>query len=88
MYLYSVWVGDTMRIEVTIDKTKKLPEGAIPALEVELLRRLHQNYEGCKLNIRRSSTDGLTVLGGADGDKKSIEQILQETWESADDWFY
>ena len=72
MYLYSVWVGDTMRIEVTIDKTKKLPEGAIPALEVELLRRLHQNYEGCKLNIRRSSTDGLTVLGGADGDKKSI----------------
>ncbi|MFK3698227.1 DinI-like family protein, partial [Serratia bockelmannii] len=46
-----------MRIEVTIDKTKKLPEGAIPALEVELLRRLHQNYEGCKLNIRRSSTD-------------------------------
>ncbi len=88
MYLYSVYVGDTMRIEVTIDKTKKLPEGAIPALEVELLRRLHQNYEGCKLNIRRSSTDGLTVLGGADGDKKRIEQILQETWESADDWFY
>lgn len=88
MYLYSAWVGDTMRIEVTIDKTKKLPEGAIPALEVELLRRLHQNYEGCKLNIRRSSTDGLTVLGGADGDKKRIEQILQETWESADDWFY
>jgi hypothetical protein len=43
-----------------------------------LLRRLHQNYEGCKLNIRRSSTDGLTVLGGADGDKKRIEQILQE----------
>ncbi|WP_251268598.1 DinI-like family protein, partial [Enterobacter hormaechei] len=23
-----------------------------------------------------------------DGDKKRIEQILQETWESADDWFY
>ncbi|WP_447331847.1 DinI family protein [Klebsiella grimontii] len=77
-----------MKIEVTIDKTKKLPEGAIPALEVELLRRLHQSYEGCKLNIRRSSTDGLTVLGGVDGDKKRIEQILQETWESADDWFY
>ncbi|ELX8408508.1 MULTISPECIES: DinI family protein [Klebsiella] len=77
-----------MKIEVTIDKTKKLPEGAIPALEVELLRRLHQNYESCKLNIRRSSTDGLTVLGGVDGDKKRIEQILQETWESADDWFY
>jgi len=77
-----------MKIEVTIDKTKKLPEGAIPALEVELLRRLHQNYEGCKLNISLSSTYWLTVLGGADGYKKRIEQILQETWESADDWFY
>ncbi|MCY3507539.1 DinI family protein [Klebsiella michiganensis] len=77
-----------MKIEVTIDKAKKLPEGAIPALEVELLRRLNQNFEGCKLNIRRSGTDGLTVLGGVDGDKKCIEKILQETWESADDWFF
>ncbi|EAQ8169241.1 DinI family protein, partial [Salmonella enterica subsp. enterica serovar Typhimurium] len=24
----------------------------------------------------------------ADGDKKRIQSILQETWESADDWFY
>ncbi|EAS8217479.1 TPA: DinI-like family protein, partial [Salmonella enterica subsp. enterica serovar Typhimurium] len=22
------------------------------------------------------------------GDKKRIQSILQETWESADDWFY
>lgn len=41
-----------------------------------------------KLTIRRTSNDGLSVLGGADGDKKRVEQILQETWESADDWFY
>ncbi|EAM7856490.1 DinI family protein, partial [Salmonella enterica] len=26
--------------------------------------------------------------GAADGDKKRIQSILQETWESADDWFY
>ncbi|MEZ2586195.1 DinI family protein [Kluyvera intermedia] len=77
-----------MRVEVTIDKSKKLPDGALPALEVELLRRINQSYEGCRLSIRRASTDGLSVLGGADGDKKCIEQILQETWESADDWFY
>ncbi|EJP2451485.1 DinI-like family protein, partial [Salmonella enterica] len=24
----------------------------------------------------------------ADGDKKRIQSILQETWESADYWFY
>ncbi|EAB2919015.1 DinI-like family protein, partial [Salmonella enterica] len=27
-------------------------------------------------------------VGAADGDKKRIQSILQETWESADDWFY
>ncbi|EEG4897196.1 DinI-like family protein, partial [Salmonella enterica subsp. enterica] len=26
--------------------------------------------------------------GATDGDKKRIQSILQETWESADDWFY
>ncbi len=31
-----------MKVEVTIDKHKKLPDGAIPALEQELLRRLSQ----------------------------------------------
>ncbi|EAA3705403.1 DinI-like family protein, partial [Salmonella enterica subsp. enterica serovar Newport] len=32
--------------------------------------------------------DSLTVFGGEKGDKKKVEEILQETWESADDWFY
>ncbi|SWR02013.1 DinI family protein [Klebsiella pneumoniae] len=68
-----------MKVEVTIDKHKKLPDGAIPALEQELLRRLSQSYDDCKLTIRRTSNDGLSVLGGADGDKKRVEQILQET---------
>ncbi|EKP5280295.1 DinI family protein [Salmonella enterica] len=77
-----------MRIELVISRTKQLPEGAVPALEKELLRRLSQTYDDCKLTIRRTSNDGLSVLGGADGDKKRVEQILQETWESADDWFY
>ncbi len=77
-----------MRVEVTIDKKKKLPDGAVPALEAELSRRLNQSYEDCRLTIRRTGSDGLSVIGGADGDKKRVEQILQETWESADDWFY
>ncbi len=59
----------------------------MPALEKELLRRLDQNFNNCSLVIRRASSDGLTVLGGMDGDKKRIEEILQDTWESADDWF-
>lgn len=77
-----------MRVEITIDRTKALPAGAEPALEVELKRRLSQKYQDCKLSIRRAGADGLIVLGGVSGDKETIEEILQETWESADDWFY
>ncbi|EKZ5664239.1 DinI family protein [Klebsiella aerogenes] len=77
-----------MKIELTIAKEKKLPTGAVPALEKELLRRLSKSYDDCQLRIRITNNDGLSVLGGADGDKKRVEQILQETWESADDWFY
>lgn len=63
-----------MKVEVTIDKHKKLPDGAIPALEQELLRRLSQSYDDYKLTIRRTSNDGLSVLGGADGDKNALSK--------------
>lgn len=74
-----------MKVELTIDRMKKLPEGALPALEAELLKRLNEKFTDCKLTIRRASTDGLTVFGG---DKKEVECRVQETWESADEWFY
>ncbi|EGI6559052.1 DinI family protein [Salmonella enterica] len=77
-----------MKIELTINKSKELPRGAIPALEKELLKRLQNQYENCNLTIRRGSQDGLSIVGAADGDKKRIQSILKETWESADDWFY
>ncbi|EBH1178048.1 DinI family protein [Salmonella enterica] len=77
-----------MKIELTINKSKELPRGAIPALEKELLKRLQSQYENCNLTIRRGSQDGLSIVGAADDDKKRIQSILQETWESADDWFY
>ncbi|WP_312990894.1 DinI-like family protein [Atlantibacter hermannii] len=74
-----------MKVEVTIERTKKLPDGALPALENELSKRLNKRFEGCKLTVRRASNDGLSVIGG---DKDEIANILQETWESADEWFY
>ncbi|WP_445336285.1 DinI-like family protein [Citrobacter koseri] len=77
-----------MKVELTIDRTKKLPDGAVPALEKELLKRLNNQYENCSLIVRRAGSDGLSVFGGDKDDKKKIEKILRETWESADDWFY
>ncbi|EKY3999074.1 DinI-like family protein [Enterobacter roggenkampii] len=77
-----------MKVELTIDRTKKLPNGAVPALEKELLKRLQNHFEDCSLVIRRAGSDGLSVYGGEREAKKTVEGILQETWESADDWFY
>ena len=68
-----------MIVEITFDRQKKLPDGAVPALEKELLRRLDQNFNNCSLVIRRASSDGLTVLGGMDGDKKRVEEILHDS---------
>ncbi|MEY8175995.1 DinI-like family protein [Enterobacter hormaechei] len=77
-----------MKVELTIDRTKKLPDGAVPALEKELLKRLDNRFDNCSLVVRRAGTDGLSVYGGAKEAKTTVEGILQETWESADDWFY
>ncbi|MBJ3052963.1 DinI-like family protein, partial [Salmonella enterica subsp. enterica serovar Mbandaka] len=52
-----------MKVELTIDRTKKLPDGAEAALEKELLKRLNNQYEDCSLVIRRAGSDGLNVYG-------------------------
>ena len=77
-----------MKVELTIDRTKELPEGAVPALERELLKRLQSQFEECSLIVRRAGSDKLSVYGGEKEAKKTVEEILQQTWESADDWFY
>ncbi|ELT0526146.1 TPA: DinI-like family protein [Citrobacter freundii] len=76
-----------MKVELTIDRMKELPKGAVPALEKELLNRLNDHYDNCRLTIRRAGSNGLSVFGGGKDDKKKIESILQDTWESADEWF-
>ena len=77
-----------MKVELTIDRTKELPEGAVPALERELLKRLQSQFDECCLIVRRAGSDGVSVYGGEKEAKKTVEEILQQTWESADDWFY
>ncbi|MDW5499667.1 DNA damage-inducible protein I [Pseudomonas lundensis] len=76
-----------MRVEVTIDKTKPLPSGAIEALTGELSKRINHQFPDTLVQVRYASANGLSVLGGLKTDKDLIADILQETWESADDWF-
>lgn len=76
-----------MRVEVTIDKTKQLPAGAVEAFKTEFEKRLTRAYPDAKLSVRRTGSDGMSVLGGSPDDREAIDLMLQETWESADDWF-
>lgn len=75
-----------MRVEVTIDKTRPLPAGAIEALTGELGKRVNRQFPDAVVQVRYAGANGLSVLGGAKP-TDLIEEILQETRESADEWF-
>ncbi|QIG32723.1 DNA damage-inducible protein I [Leclercia adecarboxylata] len=78
-----------MRIEVTIARTTALPAGALDALAGEFSRRINDSFperEGA-VTVRYAGSNNLSVIGGAKEDIERISEILQETWESADDWF-
>ncbi|AVX38662.1 damage-inducible protein [Yersinia massiliensis] len=78
-----------LRVEVTIDKlnAKSFPVGYTDALTKELTNRLSDKFNNFVVKVRFAGANGLTVLGGMPDDKEVIQEILQETWESADDWF-
>lgn len=78
-----------MRIEVTLSKLTPLPPGAAEALASELTRRIEQHFPdvASQVTVRYATANNLSVIGGAKEDKARISEILQETWESADDWF-
>lgn len=78
-----------MRIEVTVAKTTSLPAGAIDALTQELSKRIDKQFpDGTNtISVRYATANNLTVMGGGKEAKDQITDILQETWESADDWF-
>lgn len=75
-----------MQVEISISKDMHLPSGALEALHNEFSKRLHKYFEDIEVRIKRGPTN-LSVLGGLKTDKDLISDLLQETWESADDWF-
>lgn len=77
-----------MKVELVIQKNKELPAGAVAAIEQEFQKRLLKSYPDCRVAVRLGAQDNLSVLGAEKGTKERVENILQETWESADDWFY
>ncbi|MCG8998424.1 DinI-like family protein [Laribacter hongkongensis] len=77
-----------MKVEILLDKRNPLPSGAADALRVELQKRLSKRFDqDVEVQVRMASANNMTVLGGKKGDKDIVTEILQEAWESADDWF-
>ncbi|PWC14203.1 DNA damage-inducible protein I [Brenneria roseae subsp. americana] len=76
-----------MRVEITLSKSSPLPAGAIEALQHELEHRIHKHYPATPIQVRYAGANSLSVMGANKDDKDRISEILQETWESADDWF-
>lgn len=78
-----------MRVEVTVAKTTSLPAGALDALTQELSKRIDRHFPDGNntVSVRYASANNLTVMGGGKEAKDQVSDILQETWESADDWF-
>ena len=81
-----------MIVEISIAKEKvnAMPVGAIDALKREMTRRVSVRYSDVEVIIKPASNDGLSVLRAPDKDgaKKFVQDTLQNTWESAEDWFY
>lgn len=77
-----------MKVEILLDKRNPLPSGADDALQIELQKRLSKRFDqDVEVQVRMASANNMTVLGGKKGDKDIVTEILQEAWESADDWF-
>lgn len=80
-----------MRVEISIakEKAKAMPKGSTGALAHELTKRLSHRYPDVEVIIKIASNDGLSVLRSKDkeGDRDYVQDVLQEVWESADDWF-
>lgn len=80
-----------MKVEISIakEKAKAMPKGSMDALRGELKRRLESLFPDVDVEIKTASNDGLTLFRAPDKEstKKQVEAVLQNTWESADDWF-
>ncbi len=55
----------------------------------ELSRRISHHFPENlgNVTVRYAAANNLSVTGASKEDKVRISEILQETWESADDWF-
>lgn len=71
-----------MRAAINVYQKRLLTDGVGLMLDTQL-PNLIRRLSGCWFRA-----DGLTISNGEKNDKYCIEEILQNTWDSANDRFY
>lgn len=71
-----------MRAAINIYKKRLFTDGVGLMLDARLPHSI------CRLSGRWFSADGLKISNGEKNDKYCIEEILQNTWDSANDRFF
>lgn len=71
-----------MRIEIMIDKERKVSQCTLNALENELYRNLRPLYPKTAIRIRKGSANGVELSGlKMDEDKRRVMEIMPQVWE-------
>lgn len=74
-----------MRVEVSIDRNLSLPAHFEQRLHSVLSEQLNRYFDEPSVLIKRSA-NGLSVSRATKEERERVEEILQEVWESADEW--
>lgn len=75
-----------MRIEIVINKEKKIAQPGLEALESEIHKNLLFLYPKTAVRIRKGTADGIDISGLiCDGEKRNVMDILQQVW-GGDSW--
>lgn len=74
-----------MRVEVSIDRNLSLPAHFEQRLYSVLSEQLNRYFDEPSVLIKRGA-NGLSVSRATKEERERVEEILQEVWESADEW--
>ncbi|HBX9989191.1 TPA: DNA damage-inducible protein I [Klebsiella variicola] len=77
----------SMKVKLSIDYAKENSKGSFQVMEQQLLSGFQNQFDEYSPVIRPTGTEEFTVYGGKKEVKNTIEEILLQTWEGADDWF-
>lgn len=72
-------------IKFTEENSKSMPKGAMPALELEIEKKLKPRFPEISIRSRKSTYAGIDISGIGDEAKKQVMETLEDIWMD-DSW--